>query len=335
MQTGNLDTLFLLLPLMAALAGLFAFPYAAQPASRHYALGASLALSLLAGLIALLKSDSSVEYFTPTMIHAAFMIVVVQVVAAPLLDRTRLLGLVGGSMLAMLAIMDALIDELPMIMPLLERSTWLLAALIAASLCGLIGSALLPTHPARAARGEKLPLPLFTYPRSFGVLLLAITIGSVDWANDEMQIVPTFLVPALTAALYPLLIRPGANRLHAATEGVLAGTIIALLMPQSGPEGVAYGIIAAVLVERGVLIANALRLDDPARLTGTILLPAIAGLLLPYLNNLSTLSDALEWLGAGLLTGIIVALVVWFGVKLTVGFAAAPKRVREGLDYRL
>ena len=329
MQIANLDPLFLLLPLMAALAGLFAFPYAAHPASRHYALGASLAMSLLASLIALLGDG---EYFTTTIIHASLMVAITQVIAASLLDRTRLIGLVGGSILAMLATIHILMDELPMLMPLMKRSALLLSVFIAASMCGLTASALLPMHPARAARGERLTLPFFAYPRSFGVLLLAMAIGGVDGVSDTTQGAPTFLIPALTAALYPLLVRPGTNRLHSAAEGLLAGTVIALVGPQSGPEGIAYGIIAAVLVERGVLIAHALRLDDPARITGTLLLPAIAGLLLPHVHDLAATADALRWLGVSLLTGAIVALAVWTFVKLTVGFAAAPQRVREGLD---
>ena len=266
------------------------------------------------------------------MLFRSVMVTLAQIIAASLLDRTRLVGLVGGSVLAMLATIHILIDELPMLMPLVERGALLLTALIAASMCGLIGSALLPTHPARAARVERLLLPLYTYPRSFGVLLLAMTIGGIEWVSDAKQAVPTFLIPALSAALYPLLMRLGANRLYGAAEGLLAGTVIALLIPHSGPEGIVYGIIAAVLVERGALIAHALRLDDPARLTGTILLPAMAGLLLPQLHELAAIADALRWLGVGLLTGAAVALAVWTIVKLTVGFAAAPQRVREGLD---
>lgn len=320
-----------LLPLLAALGGLLAFGFSATKASRQYALAASLAISLLVALLGFLPSFAGPTYLEGMLLYMALGITVAQVVAASLLDRARRMGLVGGSVLASAALLALIIDEMPMVLPLLAREAWLLCALLAASLVGLAGSALLPFHPARAMRGDRLRAPSFSYVRDAGLMITAISLVLLAAANAE-ALAPTFALSAITAALWPLLLHRGAARLHLAAEGVLAGCIIALLSKGSGAEGVAYGVIAAVLVARGDRISSALQLDDPARLMGTVLLPAFAGLLLPFVNDIGLLADALHWLGASLLVAGAVSLI-WLLVKMTVGLAAAPARVREGLDF--
>lgn len=332
MEPMAFHPLFIMLPLFAGLAGLFAFAFTAARASRHYALSASLALGLTVALLTFLTWFGGPEYLFGELLRAGIAIVAAQIIAASLLDRARFFGLLAGSAAGSFLILYVLVDELPMFLPLLPRTTWLLATLVAACLCGLIGSALLPAHPARAVRAGQLRPPSFSHARDLGLLLFTAALLLLAWGNEERLPSMAFCISAMAAALYPLLVRPDARRLHRAAEGVLAGTIIALMLPGSGWEAVLYGVIAAVLVERGEHIAAVLRLDDPARLTGTVLLPALAGMVLPFAQDISSLADALRWLGATLLTGGVVGLI-WLPVMATVGFAASPRRVREGLDF--
>ncbi len=332
MDFAQSHPMLVLLPLLAGLSGLFAFAFAAATASRQYALGASLAISLLVALLNFLQHFGGPEYLEGSLLYLGLGLLLAQLVAASLLDRTRLVGLVSGSVVASFALLSLIIDELPMVLPLLARESWLLCAMIAACLVGLVGSALLPVHPARVMRDGQLRPPPFSYMRDAGLLLFAAGFMLFASGNAEAPLSPAFALSAVTAALYPLLFSKGAWRLHRASEGALAGCIIAIMIPNSGGESVLYGMLTAVLVERGEHIAGALRLDDPSRLIGTVLLPAIAGLLLPSMNDLSLLADTLRWLGATLLVASAVSLL-WLAVMATVGFAAAPARVREGLDF--
>lgn len=324
--------LFVVLPIFAGLAGLFGFAGASAPASRHYALGASLAIALAVALLTFLTGFGGPEYLFGALLRAGLAIMLAQIIAASLLDRARSLGLIIGSVLGSFAILTLLIDELPMLLPVLPRTAWLLACLIAACMVGLIGSALLPAHPARAMRGGQLRAPLFTYARDLGLVLFAVALVLWAWGNEEGALAPSFCISAITASLFPLLRSRNAYGLHRAAEGALAGSIIALMLPVGGWVAVIYGIAAAIFVERGEHIAGALRLDDPARLMGMVLLPAMAGLALPFANDLALLADALRWFGATILVGGVVSLG-WFAIMATVGFAAPPARVREGLDF--
>lgn len=326
------DPLLLLLPLLSALAGLLTYAFAAAKASRHYALGASLAIALLVALFSFLQSFGGPAYLEGILLHTSLGILLAQIVAASLLDRARLIGLIGGSVLISFSLLSLIIDEMPMLLPLVPRESWLLCSLLAASLVGLTGSALLPAHPARVMRAGQLRAPQFSYVRDAGLFVMAISFVLVAAGNAEAELSSSFAITAITAALYPLLVNRGPMRLHRAAEGVLAGCIIAILSDGGHEQAVFYGVIAAVMVERGDHIAGALRLDDPARLVGTVLLPSLIGLLLPFADDLAMFADALRWLGATILAAGVVSLI-WLAVMATVGFAAAPARVREGLDF--
>lgn len=332
MMPIDFHPLFVMLPIFAGLAGLFGFAFASAKQSRHYALCASLALALLTALFTFLTWFGGPEYMFGALLRAGLAIMVAQLIAASLLDRARLPGLLAGSMLGSFAILYVLVDELPMLLPLLPRTMWLLASLSAACLCGLIGSALLPAHPARAIRNGQLRLPAFSYTRDVGLVLFAAALVLFTAGNEETLPPMAFCISALVAALCPLLLRRDAHRLHRAAEGVLAGTIIALMLPAGGCAAVISGVLAAIFVERGEHIAAALRLDDPARLVGSVLLPAMAAMVLPFVHDFAQLADALRWLGCTVLAGGGISLI-WLPVMATVGFAASSRRVREGLDF--
>lgn len=332
METIAFHPLFFVLPLFAGLSGLFAFAFSSARASRQYALSASLAVGLSVALLTFLTWFGGPDYLFGELLRAGIAIVAAQLIAAPLLDRTRFLGVLLGSAGGSFALLYLLIDELPMFLPLLPRTTWLLATMVAASLCGLIGSALLPAHPARAVRAGQLRPRASSHARDLGLLLFSVAVLLLAWGNEEGALSMACGVSALTAALFPLVFRRDAGRLHRAAEGMLAGTLIGLMLPSSGWEALVGGLVAAVLVERGESIAGALRLDDPARITGVVLLPAMGGMVLPFVPEISTLADALRWLGSTLLAGGVVGLI-WFPVMATVGLAASPRRVREGLDF--
>jgi hypothetical protein len=225
-----------------------------------------------------------------------------------------------------------IIDDLPMLMPFLPREGWFLCTVIAACIVGLSGSALMPTHPARAMQHGLVRAPQLSYARDAGLLMFTVTLVVLAAQNAEAPLSLTFAVSAITAALCPLVLGRGPARIHHAAEGVLAGSVLGLMSQGSGIEGIAYGILAAIFIRRGAMIAASLQLDDPARLVGTLLLPGMAGMLLPLAHDLSLFAEALRFMGATLLISGVVAMV-WLVVKATIGLAAAPARVREGLDF--
>lgn len=326
MMPDALDPLLLSLPVLAGLSGFFAFAFASVKVSRHYALCASLAISMLVALLGFLTGFGGPAYLSGALPHAALAILLAQLIAAPVLDRARFFGLLAGSVLGSFAILYLRGDVFALLLPTMPSHMAVIASIVAASLCGLIGSALLPAHPARAVRAGQLRLPIFSYARDVGLVLCSIAVMALTTPSAACA------VSAITAALCPLLLRRDAYRLHRAAEGVLAGTLIALLLPEGHAMAVLYGVAAAVLAARGEHIAGGLRLDDPARITGTVLLPAMAGMLLPFVNDIALLADAIRWLGSTLLAGAGAALL-WLPIMATVGFAASTRRVREGLDF--
>lgn len=326
------NPLLIMLPVLAAVGGMLAFASMAHVGSRHYAMSASLSISLLITFVALFVRGGEPVYIEGMVLYISISTVAAQIVAAPLLDRTRLIALVAGPLIAGYILTDLILYDLPMPMPSLPREGWFLCTVIAACIVGLAASAWMPVHPARTMVQEQIRAPQFSYVRDAGLLMIAAALVVLALRNAELPLTPVFAVSAITAALWPLLVGRGAARIHRAAEGILAGSIIALMSRGSGIEGVAYGILAAVLIQRGELIAAALRLDDPARLVGTLLLPAMAGMLLPLAHDLSFLADALRFLGATLLISGAVSLL-WLVAMATVGLAANPARVREGLDF--
>lgn len=325
-------TLIVLLPILAGLGGLFGFASASTAASRHYALRASLAIALAVALLVFLQRFGGPDYLLGALLRAGLGILLAQIIAASLLDRARSMGLIAGSVAGSFAVLTVMIDTAPVLLPLLPRTAWVLACVIAACVVGLIGSALLPLHPARITRDGQLRAPTFSALRSLGLLLCAAALVLFAWGNEERSLAPSFMISAITAALYPLLRGRGPHSLQRAAEGALAGCVIALMLPTGGWVAALYGLLAALFVERGERMAAALRLDDPGHLIGALLLPAMAGLLLPFAQDIALLADVLRWLGSALLAGLVVSLG-WFVVMATVGLAAPPARVREGLDF--
>lgn len=310
----------LLLPLLAALGGAMAFGPSVVPGARQHAVALLATTILLALLAALLRG-------TAGGMSAALGVLLAVIIAAPLLDRARLVGLCVVAVAGGLALPPLLSELGAGLKPLSHAGEWL-ALLVAAALVGLVGSALLPRHPARVGN----VLPAIAQPwivAGHGVLALLLGLQSAQ--PDAV------LVSGFAAALMVLLWARHHRHPHGlwlAGEALLAGTLAALLAPADTTLALLLGAAAAACVWQGPAIARGLRLDDAAHVLGSVLLPALLGLLLAGALDLAQLALQLRWLAAALMAAGL-ALPLWPAAMLLFGLGASPARVRAGLDFTL
>lgn len=311
---------------MVTAGALLHFAQAAVAGARQHAQVMVLAISLLTALICLILSGERAS-LTPNLLMLVTLATLgAQIIAAALLDRSRTAGLVSISVIGGVFLTPFLLSTLPHLMPAIPSGGLLLVVLIATSLIGLIGSARLPMHPLRPS--------ILLHAAGLGVLALLITCLNGLHHTPSMATA----ISALTAASASLFIARRHRHpapLSKAMEGLLAGVIITTLCPADLQAGLVAGLVAALCVARGEAITRALVIDDPARLAGTLLLPAIAGLLLPGFVVFDMLAEQLQWLGITLAISLMFALLAWPVTMAIFGLAANPRRVREGLDFQL
>lgn len=319
------------LPLILGLGGLLAHGHAGVASARQHALVAMLAVALAAGMVALFAGFGGDDITAAQITRGAFAITVAQLIAAPLLDRSRLLGLILATLLGTYAVFYTLVNGLPNFLPPLPHAGWLLAALLCAALIGLVGSAALPMHPARQPVDGLPRMQPFSAWRLIGLILLALGVVILAWAMEPETLPRAMLLSSVTAALAGVLLAPPPYRIARAAEGMLAGLLIAL-MAQGDAQGIAAGLAAAVAVARGGAVASSLQLDDPAHVVGAVLCPTLLGLLWPGLMDWTQLAPYLHWVGCTLALGIAIGLVVWPLAKLSFGLEASARSIREGLD---
>lgn len=313
----------LLPPALALLGGLLAFAPATIPHARQHALTACLAIALLALLAA---------FYSPGW-SPALAVLLALIIAAPLLDRARFFGLVVGALVGMGFIHYCIVSSLPTFLPIVPHTLHVLVGIAGASLLGLIGSACMEIHPARAKlRAPVGPIAM----RAAGYVLLTLTVVTLAQAAEALQL-HSLVLAGLTGALLSLL---WARYVHhpqpllRVAQGLLAGVLTALMLPEDQELALTAGALAAVLVAQGESAAHALRLDDPAQVIPTLLLPSLLGVALPGIYSFAVLADHLRWLGAALGLAMLVALALWPALMLTLGLAASSRKVREGLDFR-
>lgn len=338
--TPGLTLFILALPVLVASASLLLAGQCAAPGARQHAAITMLAASLLTALGCLLIArQGPVDALTASqLILTALAMLGAFLIAAPLLDRARQGGLLAAALPGGLMTVQGIFAWLQNLLPTLPRSGLLLALIIITGALGLAGSAMLRAHPARLSpAGQPRLHPLAQAWLLAGLALLALTLAGLAWLM-EPEAEPLAQLPlaisSLTAALACLLAsqRRHPHPLRKAGEGLVAGVVLAVLCPPSLAVAVGAGLLAAFLTLRGETIALALRLDDPLHQLGMLLLPAMAGLLLPGLLALSSLAAQLQWLGACLAAAGLLTLLLWPLSMLLFGLAASPRRIREGLD---
>ncbi|MEJ0009080.1 MAG: hypothetical protein WDN72_00130 [Alphaproteobacteria bacterium] len=232
-------------------------------------------------------------------------------IALPLLDRARLRALPVAGLLSGWAGLCALqYASMHWGMPGASVLPALLVAMLGASFAG---SLWLGLHPARfTARGEARlpespPLPLF-----IGWGLLAIVLATLSAALREEPIsLHGWLAPAIAALVVLFAAHRQADALARIGQALAAGIVIKSAGGLTMEGAALAGVAAAVCVLRGEALAIAIRLDDPPRALGALLLPAMVAIVAPGFADLSHLGDQLQYLGIALGLGVALGLTVW------------------------
>ena len=319
--------LILILPLLTGAALLLVAPAAMVPAMRPRSaslLLASLLLAFIASFLLIRLNSHSDVVTASKLIAASLAVLATGLVAAPLLDRVRSGGSVAavvGGVLLVPAVLHGFIAHLPP----LGGIAVLYAVLIAAVLLGLGGSLSLAMHPGRfTAEGARRFVPTTTSASALG--WLGASAALLSFATLMLPFGSTLpLTPILACGLVgalPLVLRSRAEEtLVSAAQGFTAGCLIALGGALTLEQSIPAGLAAALCILRSDTTTDALRLDDPQRLTGTVLLPATLGLLALGAADIARFADALLWLGASLALGVAFSCILWPLAKLTLGLA--------------
>ena len=205
-------------------------------------------------------------------------------------------------------------------------------SIIAASVTALSGSVLLPAHPAR-----------YTLSGQLRGIATAQAMSLIGWAllsaaflalSVLLGAAPDFTLVALAgiaAALATLLTTSAEDALAKSGEAFAAAVLITSCATINVAFAVLLGLIAAFCVNRSEAIAASLKLDDPQHFIGALLLPAIAGLLLPGLFATAQLASQIHWLGIALIAGLVLAALLWPLTLLFTGLALPKRRVTQGV----
>lgn len=255
-------------------------------------------------------------------------------IAAPLLERARFIGVVvaslAGSAAALYAIPELLAPHLPERLPL----SLLPLAMVATLVAGMAGGMKLPLHPQRHSDQGAIWHAAPQAVMLIGWALFAVAL--VGLCGSE-KLSMAHLASALVAGLWALLqtqSEHAQDTLQKTGEGLVAGFLIVLLAPLEPMQASFAGLAAGFFVTRSEAIALSLRLDDPHHFLGALFIPAVLGLLLPGLLDLNLLAAQLQWLGATLLLGLGIAAVIWPCTMALFGVALPPRLVREGPKRR-
>lgn len=258
-----------------------------------------------------------------------------QLIAAPLLERTRFLGLVTASLAGSAAILYAVPEMLAPNLPERPALALLPLSMIVAMLVGMIGGMKLPLHPQR--HRENGSAVWHSAPQA--VMLagwICVALAMVFLCGPDL-LGRTQVASALAAALVALFYAQmghGQDALQKAGEGLVAGLLISLLVPLAPLPASLLGALAGFFVTRSEAMALALRLDDPHHFLGALLVPSILGLLMPGILDLSLMAAALQWLGASFALALAVSLILWPLTMFLLGMQLPARLVREGVRGR-
>ena len=317
-------------PTMALGASMAFLPYLAER-TRMHTLTAMLGIVLAVALLGLLHGFGGSVQPVTQWAYGALAMLAALVVAVPMLDRARLPGAVAGSTCIAAGILAGIADAAHPLLPLIARGGWIQAALMSACIAGLGGSAWVRRHPSRSklatrmlARGQWL-MPLA------GHVLLAGALGCLALVLEPATSPHAMVIAVIVAALATLLLAPRPFAMQRIGESLVAGTLLSLSVTQQ-PHALIAGGSAALAILVGPRLCRALRVDDPARLMGSILIPSLLGLVLPGIVQENDVHAVGIWAGTALACGIAGSVVLWPVVMATLGLRANSRLVREGMD---
>ena len=256
--------------------------------------------------------------------HAVpFALLLAGVIALPLLDRTRFYGLCLGTSVATILLLQGRMLA-ARTMPLTDTASLDAAMLIGACMVGFAASLLLPMHPMRiTTEGIRRVAPHtdnLALPAGWMLLAAGLAFTALSWM---VGLLAAFVVLAITRN------KAAYNCSEKAGQALVAGLCISMTIDGAvNYEHLALSAAAAFFVLRSEIITHALRLDDPTPLAGTIFIPCLLTLLIPGLYATQQLAPQLTILGAALIGGGVIALLVWPLTMAVVGLARPKELVR-------
>jgi Amt family ammonium transporter len=200
-----------------------------------------------------------------------------------------------------------------------------------------------PNGEVNAIQGSNMPLA------TLGMFILwfgwfgfnggsELKLSNIDEANAVAQVfVNTNMAAAggLIAALIVARILFGKADLTMALNGALAGLVSITAEPLSGTnvESMLIGAVGGVIVVLSIVGLDKIRIDDPVGAISVHGTCGIWGLMAVLItSDDATLSGQLTGLGAILGFTFVVALVVWFVIKMVFGIRLSDEDQQVGAD---
>jgi hypothetical protein len=323
-----ISPLILSLPLLLSAGLLMLAPASLALAARHQSAVTLLAILLLSFTFSLLmiRFQSGTDIVNTSRIVATTLVMLAAgLIAAPLLDRTRVGGLVLATTAAGILMVPLFLHGLLSKLPPLSGVAMLYAVLIVSVLVGLGGSMQLPMSNARfTSTGARRMLAVNSPLIAIGWVVFAIALAVISWTTlppDHAFNALTLLVSGISASFLQLMFTRADEAISKAGEGFAAGIIIALMGVFTLETGLVAGLIAGFFVLRTESISTSLRIDDAPHFTGVILIPSLLGMLAPALLGAADIGAVIHWIGVCGALGVGITLTLWPLIKLTVGLA--------------
>ena len=314
-------------PPLAAVALMLLVPAGLAPQSR---LGGSVTLfgGLLLSAVLMLLGARGGLLANFTLVDGAIatlLLLITGLAIAPLADRARPASLMLIAPVAAYATLSALFAFN------VTASVLLPTSIVAISLTALVGSTILPAHPARyATSGQLRHITTSQAASLLGWVLLAISFVALSILLGTVMDGTLSALSAIIAALATLLTTRAEDGLAKAGEAIAAAALLTSCAALNMQIAVMLGLLASFLVHRSEALALSIRLDDPHHFIGALLLPASFGLLLPGMLDTAHLAPQIRWLGIAITIGLALS-AIWPVVMLLTGLALPKRRVLKGV----
>ena len=315
-------------PLLAVVALMLLVPASLAPQSRLAGCVTLFGGLLLCAALMLLAGHSNIltRFTLADGAIATLMLLCTGLTIAPLADRARPASLMLIAPLAAYATLGALFTFGA------TASVLLTTSVIATSLAALAGSALLSAHPARyTTSGQLRSIPTSQAASLLGWVMLAASFVALAALLGTAPDLTLVALSTVIAALATLLTTRAEDGLAKAGEAIAAAALLTSCAALNMQLAVMLGLVASFLTNRSEAISLSIRIDDPQHFTGTLLLPAMMGLLLPGMLDTAHLAPQITWLGIALATGLVLSALLWPLTMLLTGLALPKRRVMQGV----
>ena len=315
-------------PLIAVVALMLLVPASLAPQSRLAGAGTLFgSLLLTAALMLLVEHRNMLVHFTTAdATIASLLLLSAGISIAPLADRARPASLMLIAPVASYLAFSALFAFNA------ASTISLMSGIIALSLTALVGSAMLPLHPSRYSPSGQLRTIATSQSRLLiGWVLLAASFLALTVLLGRTPDYVLVILSVIIAALATLLTTRVEDGLAKAGQAIAAASLLTACATINLQIAIMLGLVASLCVNRSEAISASLRVDDPHHFSGTLLLPAIFGLLVPGILDSAQLAAGISWLTLALITGIALSAMVWPVAMLLSGLALPKRNITQGI----